>query len=410
MNSPADFTGLQSVARLTALQKSGLLDSPPEPAFDRLTVLATKALRIPVALVSLVDRNRQFFKSQCGLTAAMARHRQTPLSHSFCQHVVLSQEPLVIDDARVHPLVMDNLAIRDLGVIAYAGVPLVDAEGFALGALCAIDTQPRVWTKNEVEILRALAAQASAEIALRNRVDQLGDDLGSVRRLARFTLHDLRTPLNSLRLNLEALGLMGELNDEQWECLVTAQRSTTVLTQLTENLLEIDALSQHGSSALHISECVPADLIRTAIEQTKSLAVEKRISLESSATPSAPPLCADEGKLVRVLVNLIANAVKFTPKDGSVSVAAAPTAGGAWNFSVRDTGSGIPSAAAQTIFDEGYSSEKSGSTGLGLAFCRHVIEAHSGRIWLETASSPGSEFCFTIPRRAPEPSPPSAGQ
>src|SRR3954454_8796989 len=95
-------------ARLAALRAPALLDSQPEEAFDRLTRLATRALGVPVALVSLVGPDRQFFKSQTGLAEPWASARQTPLTHSFCQHVVATGEPLVVSDARVHPLVKEN--------------------------------------------------------------------------------------------------------------------------------------------------------------------------------------------------------------------------------------------------------------------------------------------------------------
>src|SRR5687767_12153776 len=97
--------GSSEAARLEALRQTGLLDSSPEPSFDRLTRLSSKFLNAPVALVSLVDAHRQFFKSSLGLPEPWASRRETPLSHSFCQHVVTSREPLVIEDARVHPLV-----------------------------------------------------------------------------------------------------------------------------------------------------------------------------------------------------------------------------------------------------------------------------------------------------------------
>ena len=128
--------------RLEAVQSTGLLDSPGEEAFDRLTRLAISILRVPVSLVSIVDRDRQFFKSSGGLPTKVADARETPLTHSFCQHVVGSGEPLVISDARQHPLVRENLAIGDLGVIAYAGFPIATSEGAVIGSLCAIDDKP----------------------------------------------------------------------------------------------------------------------------------------------------------------------------------------------------------------------------------------------------------------------------
>jgi diguanylate cyclase (GGDEF)-like protein len=157
-------------ARIAALRELGLLDTEPEPEFDRFTRLAVDLLGVPVALVSLVERDRQFFKSACGLSGEWAAARQTPLSHSFCQHVVARRQPLVIADARADPLVADNLAVRDLSVIAYAGLPLILSDGHAVGALCAIDTRPRAWTEHELRVLGDLAAAVRTQLELRRAV------------------------------------------------------------------------------------------------------------------------------------------------------------------------------------------------------------------------------------------------
>ena len=149
---------LADPARLAALQQCSIVHAPPEDAFDRLTRLVTRVLHVPVALVSLVAEDHQFFKSCIGLPEPWASQRRTPLTHSFCQHVVTSRAQLVVPDARQHLLVKDNAAITDLSVIAYAGVPLVTPEGFVLGSFCAIDIKPREWTDEELGILHDLAA------------------------------------------------------------------------------------------------------------------------------------------------------------------------------------------------------------------------------------------------------------
>lgn len=159
-------TAVHAPERLRELHRSMLLDSPPEESFDRLTRLTSSVLNVPVALVSLVDSDRQFFKSCLGLPQPWAAQRQTPLSHSFCQHVVESRRPLVVSDAREHPLLRNNPAIRDLGIIAYAGAPLISPNGQVLGTLCAIDHQPRHWTTEQVEILSNLAGSVLSEIQL----------------------------------------------------------------------------------------------------------------------------------------------------------------------------------------------------------------------------------------------------
>ena len=147
----------------------GIVDGPVDEGFDRLTKLASTLCDAPVALVSIVEehQDRQFFTSAVGLAEPWATRRQTPLSHSFCQHVKASGAPLVVSDARVHQLVKDNLAIPELGVIAYLGVPIFGPDGLAIGALCAIDGDPREWTGLEIEHLTALSGAVSDRVKLR---------------------------------------------------------------------------------------------------------------------------------------------------------------------------------------------------------------------------------------------------
>lgn len=177
---PLDFTTapLEALAqpdRLAALRETALLDSPPEESFDRLTRLASRLLGAGTALVSLVDQDRQFFKSQVGLAQPWAGARQTRLSHSFCQWVVAGKEQLVVDDANAHPTLRTNLAVKDLGVIAYAGVPLSGRGGHVLGSFCAIDAKPRAWADEDLETLRDLAQVSEAYAALEQAKRRAGD-------------------------------------------------------------------------------------------------------------------------------------------------------------------------------------------------------------------------------------------
>ncbi|MEM0900033.1 MAG: GAF domain-containing protein [Pseudomonadota bacterium] len=148
------------------------MDSPIEDTFDRAVRLATRILGAPVGLLSLVDGERQFFKAQIGLPEPSATDRQTPLTHSFCQHVVAANAPLSVRDAREDPLVKDNLAIPDLGVIAYLGVPVHAPSGHVLGSFCAIQSEPRDWTAQEREALEDIAATIETEIALRKEIER----------------------------------------------------------------------------------------------------------------------------------------------------------------------------------------------------------------------------------------------
>jgi two-component sensor histidine kinase len=165
-------SNLSTAERRAALTATGLLDSPVEEAFDRVTNLVSRVLSVPVSLVSLVDVDRQFFKSSTGLPEPWASKRQTPLSHSFCQHVVTSGEPLVVEDAREHPVVGSNCAVGELGVIAYLGVPLTTPQGHVLGSLCAIDGSTRHWSESDVRLMRDLAEIVMREMALHREIKQ----------------------------------------------------------------------------------------------------------------------------------------------------------------------------------------------------------------------------------------------
>ena len=150
---------------MAALHEAGLLGAPAEERFDRLTRLARGLLGVPVALVSVLDADRQFFLSAQGLPEPWAGLRQTPLAYSFCRSVVETGLPMSVTDAREDARVRGNPAIEDLGVIAYLAVPLALPEGCVIGALCGIDHGPRAWTAAEEGALRDLAGAVEAEMA-----------------------------------------------------------------------------------------------------------------------------------------------------------------------------------------------------------------------------------------------------
>lgn len=142
---------------ITVIRDLGLLDTPSEEDFDRITRTASAALRTPISVITFIDADRQFFLSCVGLPEPFASERESPLSHSFCRHVVASAEPLMVADAREHPLVRDNPAIADFGVLAYAGAPLRLRSGEVIGALSVFDSEPRRWTEQELWVLSDLA-------------------------------------------------------------------------------------------------------------------------------------------------------------------------------------------------------------------------------------------------------------
>lgn len=179
MNSVASFPGteaehhqarLADAARLAALSATGLMDSLPEEAFDRIVRLARQATGLPVALFSVVDDRRQFLKAQSGLETEGDPVRETPLTSSFCQYVVTSDQPLAVNDSRAHPLLAENGAVVGLGVVAYLGTPVHAPDGQVIGTLCVIDHEPHDWTDAQLNALRDLAAIMETELVLRRTV------------------------------------------------------------------------------------------------------------------------------------------------------------------------------------------------------------------------------------------------
>ncbi|KAA0943135.1 GAF domain-containing SpoIIE family protein phosphatase [Streptomyces apricus] len=153
-------------ARIAALRDTGL-SARADAGMDRFARLVAELLDVPVALVSLVDSGEQFFPGMVGLDDPWASARQTPLTHSLCRHVVADSAPLVVSDARADTRTRESLAIPELNVIGYAGMPLTDTDGHVLGSLCAIDNRPRQWSARELRVLEDLAAACSADLQLR---------------------------------------------------------------------------------------------------------------------------------------------------------------------------------------------------------------------------------------------------
>jgi two-component system, cell cycle sensor histidine kinase and response regulator CckA len=158
--------------RLAALRQTALLDTPPEEGFDRLTRMASRLLGASTSLISLVAADRQFFKSAIGLPEPLASQRVAPLSFSFCSTVVSTGEPLIVEDARRHPLLRHSPAVRELGWVSYAGVPLITREGHVVGSFCVVDRMPRLWSERDIALLQDLAASAITEAELRREIAQ----------------------------------------------------------------------------------------------------------------------------------------------------------------------------------------------------------------------------------------------
>ncbi len=205
--SPEMRAVLNDRDRLRALYDLALIDSPGEPVFDRLTRLASQIVGAPISVMSMVGDEYQFFKSAYGV----GELRSTPLSHAFCKHVVVDDAPLIVDDARVHPVLYDNGSIKDHNIIGYLGFPLKIASGKTLGSFCVIDTQPREWTQIEIEIMRELAEVVKYEIEVRALVHH-----GTITPEQLDALHqDIIAFVDSIRLDLPKERIAEQIRSER---------------------------------------------------------------------------------------------------------------------------------------------------------------------------------------------------
>lgn len=165
--TPQEKQVILDPARLKVLQDLALIDADEENTFNMLTRLASNIMGTPVSLMSMVGGDYQFFKSAHGMPKTT---RSTPLSHAFCRHVVASNEPLIVNDAREHDELKTMPSIEENGFVGYLGIPLQMSNGMPLGSFCVIDHETHEWTELDVEIMRELAEVVSAEIDLRAQV------------------------------------------------------------------------------------------------------------------------------------------------------------------------------------------------------------------------------------------------
>ncbi len=241
-----------------------------------------------------------------------------------------------------------------------------------------------------------LFAQLEQNFKRLQELEQLRDSL------THMIIHDLRTPLSSLISGMQAVLGMGELNGDQHEAVRIALSGGETLLSMINGLLDIDKM-ESGLMQLDYSLLDAAMLVSRALDQVTQLAADRGQTLGTNIPEDLPAFEGDDHTLRRTLVNLIGNAIKFTPDGGTVTVAVSQSKDGeSLVFSVHDTGEGIPAESFKRIFEKfgQVNSRKGGrtmSTGLGLTFCRLAVEAHGGKIGVESVPGEGSDFTFTIP-------------
>ena len=227
-------------------------------------------------------------------------------------------------------------------------------------------------------------------------LEKLRDDI------THMIIHDLRTPLTSVIGGMQTLEVVGDLNADQREMMEIAILGGETLLGMINDLLDVEKL-ESGSMQLDYAVLSPADLVASAVRQIAWLAESSSLTLIPRVAGDLPPLRGDENKLRRTLVNLLGNAIKFTPSGGTITIEAfydAETR--SVIFSVSDTGEGIPTEAFARIFEKfsQVASRQGGrtlSTGLGLTFCKLAVEAHGGQVAVESVLGEGSTFRITLP-------------
>jgi two-component system sensor histidine kinase/response regulator len=237
-----------------------------------------------------------------------------------------------------------------------------------------------------------LFEQLQANYERLQELEKLRDDL------THMIVHDLRTPLTSLIVGVEMLEKYGDLNEAQREMMGIATSGGKTLLGMINDLLDVEKM-ESGSVELDYAALSASDLVSGALRQVAFLAESEQTALVSQIAPGLPPFQGDDDKLCRTLINLVGNAIKFTPTGGTVTITARLDGAAAMLFSVRDTGVGIPFEAFERIFEKfgQVDSHRRMSTGLGLTFCKLAVEAHGGRIKVESQPGEGSTFSFTIP-------------
>ncbi len=379
-------------ARLAALYDTQVLDTAPDPDFDAVAQLASQICGTPMALVSLVDSDRQWFKAKVGV-----QEEQTSRDVSFCAHTIAGHDVLEVPDATADPRFADLPAVTaEQGVRFYAGAPIT-VDGQHVGSLCVIDVHPRRLSGQQRQALRVLARHVAVLMELRRYALRADEVIEQQRRLDRMkdsflsaVSHELCTPLSSIAGHVELL-----LDDDAPDpatarrFLTVMQRNCDRLHRLVDDLMLIARL-HHDGIGLHLTTLDLADLTRQLVLTIRPLAAAKQVTMiEHTSRPL--PVCGDSARLSHALHHLIFNAVKFTGAGGTITVstdgdAPEPT------LTITDTGVGIAPADLPHLFDRFYRTPDADTradqgAGLGLSIAKAIIDAHHGS--LNVSSEPG---------------------
>jgi len=406
--------------RLAALSRYDILDTPAEEEFDDFTWLASQICGTPIALISLVDAERQWFKSKVGLEAG-----ETPRELAFCAHAILGEDlfevPNALEDGRFadNPLVTGAPDIR-----FYAGSPLTTPAGLRVGTLCVIDRVARNLTTQQRESLARLGRQVVAQLELRLAKKELEERLASLeqadekikalhadlerhatqieqanRELTDFAYvvsHDLKAPLRGIAslagwISADYAGKIGAEGQEQLQLMVGRVKRMNAL---------IDGILTYSRAGRSREARMEMDLAKLVPNVIDLLAPPPHIRVEVAGP--MPRVMIEPTKAQQLFQNLFSNAIKYMDKpQGLVRVNCEADGEEFWRFSVSDNGPGIEEKYFEKIFQLFQTLAPRDSvegTGVGLALVKKIVETESGRVWLESTPGEGTTFHFTLPQ------------
>jgi signal transduction histidine kinase len=384
--------------RLLLLTELEVLDTPEEQSYDDLTSVAAMICGTSMALVSLVDEERQWFKSHHGLAV-----QQAPRDHSFCAHAILQDEVLQVPDAHQdkrffdYPLVAGSPSVR-----FYAGAPLILRNDLRVGTLCVLDPEPKMLSDEQIAALEALGRQVVAQLESRLKIKEMEALEKMKTEFVAMVSHELRTPLTSIYGSLSILdsGLY-KAQPEKIEMLIgTARSNAERLRRIVNDILDLTRL-EAGRFDI---QSVPADfnqMVQGSIEGMSGYLNKCGVIAKLELASHLPVCSFDDARMFQVINNLVSNAAKFSPSGSTITLVSRLDRGNIV-LEVRDEGMGIPKDQQSEIFSKFSTLNVTGGTklpgtGLGLSIARELVELHDGCIWFETAEGMGTSFFVSLP-------------
>lgn len=382
--------------RLSSLMRYEVLDTEDENAFDELTQLASAICQTPISLISLVDENRQWFKSKVGLDAT-----ETPRSIAFCSHAILQDKVFEVPNATQDYRFSDNPLVSGAPNIRfYAGAPLVTPDGYPLGTLCVIDSEPKKLTESQQDALKTLSKQVISQLELRlnsrrlERLNRERDQLFSV------LAHDLRSPFNAILGLSKILSRRAEkLNTHKVVSVSQSILGSSMrVYQLLDELLQWSQ-QRMGAIQYHPQEIDIEDLLDETTELLNEAFALKNLTLVREIADGLS-LEADATLTKTVLRNVLSNAIKYSPENSHILVTAEQQTNHVI-ITVRDQGEGIPHELADTLFNDSVVSTKGTAgeqgTGLGLSLCGEFMRMQQGRIFIDPQCIGGTKVVLELP-------------